>query len=81
MDICILQRKYLTKFPCTLKVFFPIINRFLFCFEIVVDAHAVVSNNTEKQALKYMFCKQQSRNRDTDVENASMDTKGKGGVE
>ena len=52
MDICILQRKYLTKFPCTLKVFFPIINRFLFCFEIVVDAHAVVSNNTEKQALK-----------------------------
>lgn len=56
MDICILQRKYLTKFPCILKIFFQLLIDF-FCFEIVIDAHAVVSNNTEKQALKYMFCK------------------------
>ena len=30
MDMCILQRKYLTKFPSILKVLFPIINRFFF---------------------------------------------------
>ena len=57
MDICILQRKYLTKFPCIFKIFFQLLIDFLFCFEIVIDAHAVVSNNTEKQALKYMFSK------------------------
>ena len=56
MDICILQKKYLTKFPCILKIFFQLLIYF-FCFEIVIDAHAVVSNNTEKKALKYMFCK------------------------